>query len=230
MVGSIINKVHAHGNGMAETMLTRDKTTILFNKWSLQGKDKEMEKEHNYAVMVMLSELKLSYRFDFLDVGCGNGWTVREVTKNPMCKSAWGIDVSDEMVKNAKILQNSGRQHFLQTDFIAWKIRKRFDVILSMEALYYIGVESAVKKIHELLKEGGRFLCGVDYYLENKASHSWSEICNVRMDLLSSKEWIGIFRTAGFKNVKQRNILYPATISIEKWKQKFGTLFTQGIK
>jgi len=214
---------------MAETAIL-DKVAVLFNKWLLQGIDKEMEREHNYAVMVMLSKLKTSDPFDFLDVGCGNGWTVRKVAKDPSCKSAWGIDVSDEMIKRAKILQNSTKQYFLQTDLLTWRPRKKFDVVLSMEALYYIGIEPAIRKIYDLLKPRGQFLCGVDYYLENKASHSWAEICNVSMDLRSRKEWVDIFKTTGFKNVRQENILYPEAISAEKWKQQFGTLFTQGIK
>ena len=209
----------------------RDKVAALFNKWSLRGVDKEMEKEHNYTVMVMLSELQVLHPFDFLDVGCGNGWSVRAASEDPLCKSASGIDVSDEMIQRAKILQNSEKQHFLHTDLLTWNTRKRFDVILSMEALYYIvRVERAVEKIYGLLKQGGQFLCRVDYYLENKASHSWPEKCNVRMDLRSRKEWVDIFRVAGFRNVRQRNILYPATVSAEKWKQRFGTLFTRGIK
>lgn len=209
----------------------KDSVTALFDKWSRQGLDKEMERGHNYAVQIMLKELKIKNTFDFLDVGCGNGWTVREISKHPSCRSAWGIDVSGAMIKHARVLKTSTKQHFLHTDLITWNTRKRFAVIFSMEALYYIiPVEPAIKKIYDLLKEGGVFLCGVDYYLENRASHSWPEKCNVKMDLRSSKEWIDLLRKTGFKDVRQKNIRYPATVSSEEWKQRFGTLFTRGIK
>jgi len=209
----------------------RDSVTTLFNRWLLQSRDKEMEKEHNYAVQIMLKEIKVRNKFDFLDIGCGNGWTVRQISKHSLCKSAWGIDVSNAMVKHAKALQNSKKQHFLHIDLLTWNTRKKFDVIFSMEALYYnIPVEPAIKKIHDLLKQGGIFLCGVDYYRENRASHSWPEQCNVKMDLRSKKEWVEMFKQTGFTNIKQRNIRYPTKVSSEKWKQKFGTLFTQGIK
>ena len=213
-------------------MKNKEEVKELFNSWSIQGLDKQMEKGHQYAVRVMLEEFKkMSYKFDFLDVGCGNGWTLREVSKSRLCRSAWGIDVSDEMIRRAKILRNSEKQHFLHVNLLEWKTRMRFDVILSMEALYYIiPVELAVKVIYNLLKEGGVFLCGVDYYLENKASHSWPKKYNVRMDLLSKKEWVKIFVRTGFRNARQKNILYPAGLGSEKWKQKLGTLLTQGQK
>jgi predicted TPR repeat methyltransferase len=209
----------------------KDSVTALFDRWSRQGLDKEMERGHNFAVQIMLKELKIKDTFDFLDVGCGNGWTVRKISKRPLCRSAWGIDVSGAMIKHARMLKTSTKQHFLHTDLITWNTRRRFDVIFSMEALYYIiPVEPAVKKIYDLLKEGGMFLCGVDYYLENRASHSWPEKYNVKMDLRSSKEWVDLLRKTGFKDVRQKNIHYPATVSSEEWKQRFGTLFTHGIK
>lgn len=207
------------------------KVSALFNKWSLQGLDKEMEKGHFYGVQVMLEDLKVKRSFEFLDVGCGNGWVVRQVSKHPLCKSGWGIDVSEAMIKRAKELKDSKKQNFINTDLLSWKTRKKFDVIFSMEALYYIvPMEPAIEKIYYLLRKGGIFLCGVDYYLENKASHEWQEQCNVKMDLRSKKEWIDLFKKTGFRNVRQENILYPAEISSEQWKQFFGTLFTKGTK
>ncbi|MFQ5940582.1 MAG: class I SAM-dependent methyltransferase [Nitrososphaerales archaeon] len=209
----------------------RDNIANLFNKFSLKGLDKEMERGHNYAVQIMLKKLKMSHTFDFLDIGCGNGWTVRKVSKDPLCRSAWGIDVSQAMIRQAKALQNSEKQRFVRTDLIRWAPRKRFDVILSMEALYYIvPVEPAINKIFYLLKKGALFLCGVDYYIENRASHSWPDKYNIEMDLRSRKEWADLFRKAGFNKVRQEKILYPAAESSEVWKQRLGTLFTHGIK
>jgi SAM-dependent methyltransferase len=209
----------------------KDSITSLFNRWSVQGLDREIERGHGYAVQEMLKELHISHEFDFLDVGCGNGWTVRYVSRNPFCRSAYGIDVSEGMIRLAKELKESTNQHFLNKDLLAWDTRRRFDVIFSMEALYYnVPIEPALKKIYELIREGGQFLCGVDYYRENRESHAWPEKCNIRMDLRSKKEWVLIFRNVGFINVKQRNILYPVSVTDEKWKRRFGTLFMKGRK
>ena len=208
----------------------KDNVRALFDQWSLQGLDLLLEKEHSYGVKIMLKELKIRHSFDFLDIGCGNGWTVRKVSENPLCKSAWGLDVSNEMIKRAK-LEASKKEYFVRTNLLKWNTRKRFDVIFSMESLYYIvPVELALKKLYELLKRGGIFLCGIDYYLENKASHSWPKKFDVKFELHSRKEWVDLFRQTGFKNVRQKNILYPKTISSEKWKQMLGTLLIKGIK
>ena len=208
----------------------KDNVRALFDQWSLQGLDLLLEKEHSYGVKIILKGLKIRHSFDFLDIGCGNGWTVRKVSENPLCKSAWGLDVSNEMIKRAK-LEASKKECFVRTNLLKWNTRKRFDVIFSMESLYYIvPVELALKKLYELLKRGGIFLCGIDYYLENKASHSWPKKFDAKLELHSRKEWVDLFRQTGFKNVRQKNILYPKTISSEKWKQMLGTLLIKGIK
>lgn len=211
--------------------MKENEVSSLFNRWSEQGMDRQMERGHGYAVERMLTEIKLERPFDFLDVGCGNGWAVRKVSRNKFCSSAWGIDVSDTMVNHANELKSSDKQHFLNMDLLEWQTEKRFDVIFSMEALYYIiPLEAALKKIYILLKDGGLFLCGVDYYTENKASHEWAEKCGLTMELRTSQQWLEAFRKIGFKDVNQSNITYPAEITDEVWKQEFGTLFTRGKK
>ena len=43
---------------------------------------------------------------------------------------------------------------------------------------------------------------GVDYYQENKSSHSWQNECGISiMKLYSEKEWKRFFENAGLKDV-----------------------------
>ena len=54
-----------------------------FNNWALVGKDEGMEKGHAPAVNQMLKIINakttiLNQKFNFLDIGCGNGWVVRK--------------------------------------------------------------------------------------------------------------------------------------------------------
>ena len=40
--------------------------------------------------------------FSFLDLGCGNGWVVRDVAQNKLCDRSVGIDGAKQMIVNAE--------------------------------------------------------------------------------------------------------------------------------
>ena len=60
------------------------KPTDVFGEWAEIGKDIGMEESHAIAVDEMISfalkeRLDVGKNFSFLDIGCGNGWVVRNV-------------------------------------------------------------------------------------------------------------------------------------------------------
>ncbi|MGI0077910.1 MAG: class I SAM-dependent methyltransferase, partial [Nitrosopumilaceae archaeon] len=113
-------------------------------------------------------------------------------------------------------------------DIQSWKFRGKFDYIFSMESLYYLSpMESGLKKIYTLLKSGGQFFCGTDFYRDNKATTHWSEIMKLPLDLRSKKQWKKTFEETGFKT-KTKQVKDP--LNRKKWKQEFGTLFIIGTK
>jgi len=56
-------------------------------------------------------------------------------------------------------------------------LKKKFDLIHSMEVLYYLeDPASILKKIsNSWLAKEGRLIAGIDLYYENRDSHSWEE-------------------------------------------------------
>jgi ubiquinone/menaquinone biosynthesis C-methylase UbiE len=97
-----------------------------------------------------------------------------------------------------------------------------------MESIYYSdSIEKAIKKIFKLVKPGGKFFCGTDFYTENKATIKWANIMKIQMHLHSKKEWKEFFKNAGFiTHTKQIKDLKGN----EKWKKELGTLFIIGTK
>jgi len=64
---------------------------------------------------------------------------------------------------------------------------------------------------------------GLDFYKENKVSHSWYEDCGVSiMHLFSEKHWAELFREAGFSEVESTRFGIR-----ENWS---GTLILKGQK
>jgi len=187
-----------------------------------------MEKEHAKTVLKFLQSISFKKSFSFLDVGCGNGWVIRKITKNKNCKKAIGIDKSKNMIKIAKSKRISDKEGFIQTDLTSWNYKEKFDYVFSMESMYYtVPMEPAMKKVYGLLKKNGEFFCGTDFYKENTATKNWSKMMKIHLDLRSKREWRELFTKVGFKT-RTKQIKDPN--NRKKWKREFGTLFIIGKK
>jgi len=199
-----------------------------FDKWAQNGRAELMENEHGNNVSKFLQTITFDKPFTFLDVGCGNGWVVRKIAKENNCKKSIGIDISNKMIIQAKKKISNKNEKFFHTDVESWNYKGKFDIIFSMESIYYSdSIEVALEKIYKLLKSGGQFFCGTDFYTENKATARWANIMKIQMHLHSKKEWKQFFKNAGFE-VKTKNI--KDSKNKKKWKREFGTLFITGRK
>lgn len=224
-----------------------DRVRRVFDDWAKSGKSEQMEQGHRAPVVDFLrSKLQKQYgcnNVSFLDVGCGNGWVVREFLNIcPSCTRAVGIDKSAEMIKKAKQKKVDSREEYYCTDIFELEVSpgEKFDYVFSMEFLYYcVPMEPALKRIWSFLLDGkelgekdhqarGIFFCGTDYYLENKESHGWPSNLGVKMDLRSKNEWKNMFESCGFGNVSMFQV--SDQNSKEDWKRKLGTLFIVGQK
>ncbi|WP_299293829.1 bifunctional 2-polyprenyl-6-hydroxyphenol methylase/3-demethylubiquinol 3-O-methyltransferase UbiG [Nitrosopumilus sp.] len=199
-----------------------------FDKWAQNGRAELMEIEHGKNVTKFLDSVSFEKPFSFLDMGCGNGWVVRKMSEINNCKKAIGIDKSKKMIIQAKKKTTNKKQSFVHTDIESWKYNGKFDYIFSMESLYYAdSIDIALRKIFKLLKPGGKFFCGTDFYLDNKATARWAGIMKIQMHLHSKKEWKKFFKDAGFE-VKTKHV--KDLKNKKKWKKEWGTLFITGTK
>ena len=181
--------------------------TEVFGEWAQQGKDIGMEQGHASAVEDMINfaikeRKSLERNFSFLDLGCGNGWVVRTVENDPLCFEAVGIDGAKQMIKNAR--NSSSKSKYLLENIDTYNSPNKFDLIHSMEVLYYLENPAlTVKKIADFwLNKGGRLIAGLDLYYENPNSHDWEEKVGTKMLMLKEEEWIKIFKEAGLNEVE----------------------------
>ena len=212
---------------MIDLVLLMDDVSTTFDAWAKNNRDIKMEQEHGKSVSKFLSTIRFDKPFTFLDIGCGNGWLVRKIAMMSCCKRAIGIDKSEMMIHRANNTLVS-KTKFVCTDLLSWTSRAKFDYIFSMESLYYIDtIDTALAKIFALLKPGGNFFCGTDFYTENKATQRWSNMIKLKMHLHSKLEWQQLFSNAGF-DTKIRHIKDPN--HSKRWRREFGTLFITGSK
>ena len=205
-----------------------DNVSKKFDEWAINGKAESMEKGHGVNVLKFLKKISFNKPFSFLDVGCGNGWVIRHISNISTCKKAIGIDKSKKMIIQANKKIKNNKESFVCTDIEEWKYSGKFDFIFAMESIYYAdSIENAIQRIYKLLKPGGQFFCGTDFYTDNKATTKWSNMMKIQMHLHSKKEWKEFFKNAGFiTQTKQIKDLKGN----EKWKREFGTLFIIGTK
>tara|TARA_B100001250_G_scaffold153937_1_gene132297 strand:- start:333 stop:947 length:615 start_codon:yes stop_codon:yes gene_type:complete len=187
-------------------MTIRDATDV-FSEWALRGRDEGMESGHAKSVNEMLEiaipELKTP--FSAIDVGCGNGWLCRKLTSLDDCNKVVGIDGSKEMIAKAK---QKGEGEFHLATLPGWQPPQKFDLIHSMEFLYYLKEPLEILKIffNEWLEDQGVLIAGIDHYLENTASHDWPQSLNVHMTTLSEEQWKQGMIDAGFIDVEIRRV------------------------
>jgi len=205
-----------------------DKTTKVFDSWAKTGRAEEMEEGHGVTVGKFLGSISFDKPFSFLDIGCGKGWVVRKITQHPKCKKAVGIDKSKNMIKRAISNSTSKKEKYACTDLESWNYVGKFDVIFSMESLYYsVPMEPALNKVFKMLKTGGLFYCGTDFYSDNHLTKRWTKVMKIPMDLRSKAEWKKMLNEAGFKTTARQ---IKDTKHRAKWIREFGTLFVTGKK
>ena len=181
--------------------------TEVFGEWAETGKDIGMEKGHASAVEDMIifaiqERTNFERNFSFLDLGCGNGWVVRRVEADPLCARAVGIDGAKQMIKKAR--NSDKKSEYLHENIDTYNSPEKFDLIHSMEVLYYLENPALTLKniTNSWLNKGGRLIAGIDLYDENHVSHSWEEKVGTKMMMLKEAEWIEIFSSAGLQEVE----------------------------
>ena len=197
-----------------------------FNHWAEIGKDVGMEEGHNPSVSRMVEILGERYETQdietMLDLGCGNGWMLRKIKNKFIIHTALGVDGAEQMINNAKKIDSNSS--YLCTDISTWIPNQKFDLIMSMEFIYYLENPADVfERIFQVAAvQNTIFIIGIDHYKENKDSLSWPEDLNVKMKTLGINEWIDLYASCGLKNIYYEQ--YGATEKSE------GTLIITGVK
>lgn len=207
------------------------KVATVFDAWARAGRAEGMERGHGPVARRAFEKLALTRYGWYLDIGCGNGYTVRWAAAAAPAGRAFGLDVSPEMVRLARELSGDlpnvefREGAFPRTDLPAG----RFEAIFSMEVLYYLpDLDAALAGVLRLLAPGGRFACVVDYFGENAESHSWPDDLGVPMHLLDSAGWRDAFARAGFHGIEQERVRLTADEATADWKVSVGSLLTFG--
>jgi SAM-dependent methyltransferase len=98
------------------------------------------------------------------DVGCGNGFDLRQIVPQGRCRHAIGLDLSAGMLRSVADLRQSGRLSLVQADAQRLPLPdSSVDVALAMHMLYHVpDVAAAIRELRRITKPGGTVLASTN--------------------------------------------------------------------
>jgi arsenite methyltransferase len=199
-----------HKTVMSETA-RYENLRLEFNRWAAEGKGQGMEQDHLPITLPMLERMQLRPDEAVLDVGCGSGWLVRLIARLVPQGRVAGIDVSDEMIRQARELAAGDERVRFEVgtaDHLPFP-DATFTRVVSIESAYYWPDPAAgLREIARVTAPGGSAWILINYYRDNPECHQWAPLLPPT-HLLSGDEWGDLFRRAGFGGVHHDRIPDP---------------------
>ena len=98
------------------------------------------------------------------DVGCGNGFDLRQIVPQGRCRHAIGIDLSAGMLRSLEDLRESGPLSLVQADAQRLPLPDEIvDVAMAMHMLYHVpDVSTAILELRRITKRGGTVLASTN--------------------------------------------------------------------
>jgi SAM-dependent methyltransferase len=180
-----------------------------FDRWAREGRGEKMKDGHLAVTEKIIGMMGLRPDSRVLDLGCGNGWATRLLAAHVQDGVAVGLDVSEEMVRQA-------REHGASPPNANFRVLAGprfpfhdgvFTHCLSIESLYYHpDVTASLREVHRVLGRSGRAYLMVNFFKENPYVHHWAELLRVPVHLMSSDEYCGAATAAGFTRCRCQTI------------------------
>lgn len=153
-----------------------------------------------------------------LEIGCGNAMTTIEIAKRIPNGSITAIELSEEMINQAKInlsKQKVENVKILHMNALEIKFKKKFDAIFSNSAIHWImDLESMYALLYDALNQDGRMLIQTGLKEVNILFKTLQKISNIPQyneflksvqfpwRFLSIKKTKSILKSIGFRKIK----------------------------
>jgi ubiquinone/menaquinone biosynthesis C-methylase UbiE len=98
------------------------------------------------------------------DVGCGNGFDLRQIVPQGRCRHAIGLDLSAGMLRSLQDLRHAGSLALVQADAQRLPLPDEgVDVAMAMHMLYHVpDLPAAVRELRRVTKRGGTVLASTN--------------------------------------------------------------------
>jgi ubiquinone/menaquinone biosynthesis C-methylase UbiE len=181
-----------------------------FNRWADAGEGAKMERHHLDITEKTMRRMDLRPGERVLDLGCGSGWATRLLARivSPGPQSSGqvvGIDISDEMVRQARAASRDFDNVMFATGSAAqipWE-ENFFDKVLSVESFYYYpDQERALAELFRVMAPRGRLFILINLYKDNPYSLQWVPKLKVPVHVRSAAEYVEMLRRHAFEKAE----------------------------
>jgi ubiquinone/menaquinone biosynthesis C-methylase UbiE len=175
-----------------------------FDRWSDAGRAESMARGHHSMTIQCLEQWSFSPEDVVLDVGCGNGWAVREMCSRGANKGI-GVDLSPKMIARAEEMKKWREEYHAANAEKLPLPDEHVDVILSVESLYYYENPSiALKEWFRVAKSGARLGTLIDLFFENDGSHAWVDALPIPVHLLGVDQYKELLMDAQWESISHQ--------------------------
>lgn len=186
----------------------------LFNRWAKSydwGLFQFWMRRFYRPVIRMLHTKK---NIKILDVGCGTGQFLSELTHTNTTSKLYGLDISDEMIKEARVkvpgaILSTGDVHDIKYQ------SNYFDYVICTEAFHhYYDQPKALQEMKRVVKKNGKVIVvDIDFFL-SVIHWIFRNVEPGCVKINSKRELKQLFEQAGLRDVQQERSSWFAVITI----------------
>lgn len=161
------------------------------------GGYKYIKDYHLFLAKKLVADYKLNSNSKILDIGCGKGYLVYELTKLLNNKNIFGCDISKYAIKNAKkeikknIFYHNAKNKFNFKN-------NHFDFVFSNTTLHNFKIPevyNSIKEIERIAKQ--KYIC-VESYRNEKEQFGVQCWALTAETLINKESWIWLYKMSGY--------------------------------
>lgn len=184
----------------------------LWSGWSTGFKEWFMRISHKPHIKKAIQCLNIPPDCRILDVGCGSGWAVYQMSRYAIKGRLIGIDISPAMVAKAtRSYGKPGRVTFMHGEAERIPLADNaVDLVVSFESVFFWpDLYKALTEIHRVLTPGGRVVIFTGIYEGMKLQRfklriSRFFVSDIAILVRKAQEYKAVFTDTGFSEVSHK--------------------------
>ncbi len=197
-----------------------------FDKWAVKYEKGVWNKYFTKSIKHAVQLANIQKTSKVLDLGCGTGKLSILLTENPFIEQIIGMDISQNMIRQAKYKQ----KYFRLGDKVNFMVGNSnnlnfdngyFDYVFCLNSFHHYPSQSKVlEEVFRVMKSGGRFIL-LDPFRDNILRKTWAvalkKIFNEDYADYQTKSAIQeMLLNCGFHNLHQETYLYFTLFTISE--------------